>query len=75
MFCVDRVQRVVTAVVLMLVLAVFGKGFYVVGLGMIGFISIMMLIWGLFDFCPMYFILSKFLPKCDCQDSEKEENE
>ena len=71
--CVARVQRIITAMVLFITILIFINN-VVAGTIILGFIGFMMLIWGLFDFCPMTIMLSKFLPQCECKENSNEQN-
>ena len=75
MFCVERVQRAMTAMVLIVVMGLLAKGFFVAANIILGFVILMMTIWALFDFCPAVFILSKILPHCECPKDKKAKNE
>jgi len=71
--CVAKVHRIITAMVLFLTIGIFIHNI-VAGTIVLGFIGFMMLIWGLFDFCPMITILNKFLPQCECKENNNEQN-
>jgi len=62
--CFEKVQRLMMAAMIALgaALAVYGIGF---GFILLGFIAAMVLIWGVADFCPSSWFLSKIgLPAC-----------
>ena len=72
--CVERVARAINSIVLLVIIAIFAKGYETFALAFLAFVSIMMMIWALFDFCPSIWLLSKFLPKCYCEcDEDKKE--
>ncbi len=71
MWCVDRVQRIIMAFVMFISIGIFLKS-VVAGTIFLGFVGLMILVWGLFDFCPMSFILGKFIPKCQCKENNNE---
>jgi len=72
MWCAERVQRLIMAIVLCLVLYLLTAGTPTMGLlGIIlgGLMAFMLVIWFLFDFCPMVSLLKKFLPSCCSKES------
>jgi hypothetical protein len=72
--CAENVARALTSVVIVLIIAIFAKGYETFALGFLAFVAIMMMVWAVFDFCPSIWILSKFLPKCYCEcDKDKKE--
>jgi len=73
--CAERVARALTSIVIVVIIAIFAKGHQTLALGFLAFVSVMMMIWAVFDFCPSIWMLSKFLPKCYCEcDDEKKES-
>jgi hypothetical protein len=73
MWCVDRVQRIIMAMVMFITIGIFIKSL-VIGAIFLGFVGLMLMVWGLFDFCPMTFILGKFLPQCKCKENSNEQD-
>jgi len=73
MFCAERVQRLMMSIFLLVILALLAKGYSLVGLGMLAFMSIMLFIHFIFDFCPSTVVLTKIFGSCYCEC--KEENE
>lgn len=64
MICVERVHRLMVAIFIIASIGVLhGYDFYI-GTYMLLFVSIMMTIWAITNFCPAVYILGKFLPNC-----------
>jgi len=61
------------AFMMLVILALLSKGLSIVALALLAFVAIMLFIYGLFDFCPSTWILSKFFDSCYCEC--KDENE
>jgi len=73
--CAENVARALTSIVIVLIIAIFAKGHQTLALAFLAFVSIMMMIWAVFDFCPSIWLLSKFLPRCYCKcDEDKKED-
>ncbi len=62
--CVSRVQRIMTAIVLGLVILFYFMGFMTVALVLQAFVIVMLLIWAMTNFCPSIWLLKKLLPPC-----------
>ena len=71
--CAERVTRFMTVGMLFVVMYFVGAN-PMIALILLGFIAVMMTIWGAFDFCPSIWVLKKFLPSCYCE-CEKENDE
>jgi|GEM_PF-1320450 len=65
--CGERIQRFLMAFFILLVMALQGSGHFLIGLILLCFMAIMLVIYGLFDFCPSTYFLNKFLGSCYCQ--------
>ena len=74
LMCAERVQRLMMSVFLLIILALLAKGYNLAGLIMIAFMSIMLFIHFIFDFCPSTVVLLKLFGSCYCE-CEGEENE
>jgi hypothetical protein len=74
LWCAERVQRLMMSIFLLLILALLSKGYYLIGLGLIAFMSIMLFIHFATDFCPSTVLLNKIFGSCYCE-CQKEENE
>jgi len=62
--CVSRVQRIMIAIVLGLVILFYFMGFMTVALVLQVFVIVMLLIWAMTNFCPSIWLLKKLLPPC-----------
>ena len=74
LMCAERVQRLMMSLFLLLILALLAKGYSLAGLILIAFMSIMLFIHFVFDFCPSTVVLLKLFGSCYCECKE-EENE
>ena len=72
--CAERVTRFMTVGMIFVIMFFIQQGSITIALALLGFMAVMMAIWGAFDFCPSIWMLKKFLPSCYCK-CEKEENE
>jgi hypothetical protein len=72
--CAERVTRILTAFMLVIIMGFLAKGMQMVALVLLAFMAIMMTIWALFDFCPSIWMMRKILPSCYCPCEEKESN-
>lgn len=62
--CVSRIQRFMTAIVLGIVILLYTLGYTSAAIGLQSFVILMMVVWGLTNFCPSIWILKKMLPPC-----------
>lgn len=68
MFCAERLQRVLMAIVLCL-------AFYLIsvqnsfGMLILGFVIVMVFVWAITDFCPSIWIFKKLIGSC-CDKKE-----
>ncbi|QCI27527.1 phosphoribosylaminoimidazole synthetase [Caminibacter pacificus] len=72
MFCAERVQRLMMSMFLLLILALLAKGYSVAGLVLLAFMSIMLFIHFIFDFCPSTVVLTKIFGSCYCECKDEE---
>jgi len=70
--CGERLQRFLMAFMMLIIMALLAKGYSIVGLGLLAFISIMLFIYGVFDFCPSTFILTKLFGSCYCECKDEQ---
>jgi len=63
--CVSRIQRLMTAFMLGLILLLALTGYVGVAVALQVFVISMMILWALSDFCPSIWVLKKFLPPCE----------
>lgn len=62
-FCAERIQRLLMAFVLTISLFLVTAG-SVYGLFLLGFVIVMILVWGVTDFCPSIWLLRKLIGSC-----------
>ncbi len=62
-FCAERIQRLLMAFVLTISLFLVTVG-SVYGLFLLGFVIVMILVWGVTDFCPSIWLLRKLIGSC-----------
>lgn len=62
--CVQRVQRVMMALIILLSVGLMHMGYFFEGSYILAFVSFMIFMWAIFDFCPSIFLLKKVLPDC-----------
>jgi hypothetical protein len=62
--CVSRIQRLMTAFVLAIVILLYFLGYTTVALLLQGFVIIMITVWAITNFCPSIWVLKKILPPC-----------
>ena len=75
-WCAERVQRLMMSMFALIILVFLAKGMSIVGLALLAFMSVMLFIYFVFDFCPSTWILMKFLGSCYCEcEGEKNENQ
>ncbi|EDM23395.1 hypothetical protein [Caminibacter mediatlanticus] len=67
LWCAERVQRLMMSLFLLLILVLLAKGYSTLGLGLLAFMSIMLFIHFIFDFCPSTVILNKIFGSCFCE--------
>ncbi|NPA11925.1 MAG: phosphoribosylaminoimidazole synthetase [Epsilonproteobacteria bacterium] len=75
LWCAERVQRLMMSVFLLLILGLLAKGYTVAGLALLTFMSIMLFIHFIFDFCPSTVVLNKIFGSCFCECEEGSEDE
>ncbi len=75
--CASRMQRLLTAIVLGIILYFFAKAAidfqngakesvnFMIATALQTFVIIMMLIWGITNFCPSTWFFKKILPPCE----------
>jgi len=70
--CAERLQRFLMAFMMLLIMVLLAKGYSVAGLGLLAFVSIMLFIYGVFDFCPSTFMLTKLFGSCYCECKDEQ---
>ena len=75
LWCAERVQRLMMSMFLLLILGLLAKGYSVAGLALLAFMSVMLFIHFIFDFCPSTVVLQKIFGSCYCEcKGENDEN-
>jgi len=74
LWCAERIQRLIMSMFLLLILALLAKGYSVAGLALLAFMSVMLFVYFIFDFCPSTVILEKIFGSCycECKDEDHE---
>jgi len=72
--CAQRVQRVLMAIMLGIVMGLAGSGMLAAAFVLQLFIMIMLIIWAVTNFCPSIWLLEKTIGKCDFEKSSDEQN-
>ena len=74
-WCAERVQRLVMSIFALLILVLLAKGLATIGLALLAFLSVMLFVFFVFDFCPSTWILNKIFGSCYCEcKGENDEN-
>ncbi len=63
--CAERLQRILMAVVIGVVIVLFNSGYMLFGNILGGFVILMILAWAFSNFCPSIWIFEKFFGKCN----------
>jgi len=72
MMCAERMQRIIQAIILGLIMGLAGSGMIQIAFLLMLFMMVMLLIAGLTGFCPGLLILKAILPQCNENKIEKE---
>ena len=76
LWCAERVQRLMMSIFVLIVLMLLSKGYHLAALIMLAFMSIMLFIYFIFDFCPSTWMLTKVFGSCYCEcEGEKDANQ
>jgi hypothetical protein len=70
MLCAERMQRIVQAIILGLIMGLAGAQMFKVAFLVTLAMMIMLFIAGLTDFCPGLMILKKIFPPCECEENK-----
>jgi lipopolysaccharide export LptBFGC system permease protein LptF len=62
--CAERMQRVLMAIVLGVILYFFGMGMMQVAVVLQTLVIVMILVWAVTNFCPSLWIFKKIFPPC-----------
>lgn len=69
MICVQRVQRFMMAIMILLSLVLMQLGYMLVAKAILVFMVLMICVWASFNVCPSISVLKKFLPDCKFGDN------
>jgi hypothetical protein len=72
--CAERIQRFMMAFFILVVMALWAKGLSIAGLALLAFMAVMLVVYGLFDFCPSTWFLTKLFGSCYCQCPDADKN-
>ena len=70
MLCAERMQRIVQAILLGLIMGLAGAQMFKVAFIVTFTMMVMLFIAGLTGFCPGLMILKKIFPSCDCPENK-----
>ena len=73
MICAQRVQRVLMAIMLGLVMGLAGSGMMAAAFVLQLFIMVMLIVWAVTNFCPSIWMLEKLIGKCDFEKADNEQ--
>ncbi len=62
--CAERMQRILTAIVLGLILLLWAQGYTKAFVVLQTFVIVMMLVWAFTNFCPSLWFFQKIFPPC-----------
>ncbi len=71
MLCAERIQRIVQAFILGLVLGLAGLKMFKVAFLVMLAMMIMLFIAGMTGFCPGLILLRKIFPPCECEETKE----
>ena len=75
-WCAERVQRLMMSMFALIILVLLAKGLTTLGLALLAFMSVMLFVFFVFDFCPSTWMLTKLLGSCYCEcEGENDENQ
>ncbi len=68
MMCAERMQRIIQAIILGLILGLAGSGLFKIAFLVTVAMMAMLFVAGLTGFCPGLMILKKIFPPCKCEE-------
>ena len=68
--CVERVQRLMMAIMLGLIMGLAGAGMFKAAFLLQLFVMIMLIVWAFTNFCPSIYVLKKIFPPCNFEEKE-----
>ena len=72
MMCAERIQRIVQAIILGLILGLAGSKMFAAAFVVTVAMMVMLFIAGLTGFCPGLMILKKIFPACECEEQREQ---
>jgi len=72
MMCAERIQRIVQAIILGLILGLAGSKMFAAAFVVTVAMMVMLFIAGLTGFCPGLMILKKIFPACKCEEQKEQ---
>jgi uncharacterized membrane protein YbjE (DUF340 family) len=72
MLCAERMQRIVQAIILGLIMGLAGAQMFKIAFLLTFAMMIMLFIAGITGFCPGLMVLKKVFPACDSQEKKEE---
>ena len=70
--CAERIQRIVQAIILGLILGLAGSKMFAAAFVVTVAMMVMLFIAGLTGFCPGLMILKKIFPACKCEEQKEQ---
>jgi hypothetical protein len=70
MMCAERMQRIVQAILLGLIMGLAGSKMFAAAFVVIFAMMMMLFIAGITGFCPGLIILKKIFPPCECEEKK-----
>jgi Mg/Co/Ni transporter MgtE len=74
MLCAERMQRIVQAIILGLIMGLAGAQMFQIAFIVTFAMMLILFIAGLTGFCPGLMILKKIFPACECKDNTEKDN-
>ncbi|SFV57161.1 hypothetical protein MNB_SV-10-498 [hydrothermal vent metagenome] len=71
MLCAERMQRIVQAIILGLIMGLAGSKMFAAAFIVMLAMMVMLMIAGLTGFCPGLLILKSIFPPCKCQETKE----
>ena len=72
MLCAERMQRIVQAIILGLIMGLAGSKMFVAAFILTFAMMLMLFIAGVTGFCPGLMILKKIFPPCECKERKEQ---
>jgi len=72
MLCAERMQRIIQAIILGLIMGLAGSQMFKIAFIVIFAMMVMLFVAGLTGFCPGLMILKKIFPPCECEETKEQ---